>query len=211
MARQSVVAVANEHVSIVTVCQMFGVELPDDVGTGRSRKVHCPFEEMYHSDHGASPAMRIYPDSNSAYCFSCSAYYTPVNLAAKAMDCTYQEAASRLLDRIGYKPLDLAAAWKHAKEYEPEPDKALMADALKTYCRRVALCWEQRQFEPQVAATLTRCLSILDLVKTQDDVSLWLTRCKVAMRQALHTDDPSLSEKYQVLWESMNDAERGRA
>lgn len=208
MGRPSLVAVANDKVSIVTVLQMLGVDLPDDVGVGRSRKVPCPFGDIYHSDHGASPAMRIYLDTNSAYCFSCSAYYTPVSLAAKAMDCAWSLAAAQLLDRIGHKPVDLATAWQHVKDYTPAPDKALMADALKTYCRRVAPCWADRQFEPQVAATLTRCLELLDLVNNDADVTLWLTRCKVAMHRVLHIGESSLSEKYNVLWEAMEDGGR---
>lgn len=189
------VAVADEKVSIVTVCQMLGVELPDDVGSSRSRKVHCPFGELYHSDAGVSAAMRIYPDTNSAYCFSCAAYWTPVALAARAMDTTKRVAAMRLLDRIGHKPLDLAAAWQDARTYEPEPDKALMADALKTYCRRIDPGWPTRQFDPRVAAVLTRCLGLLDLVVTAEDVHDWLCGCKEVMRRALSVEHLSLSAR----------------
>jgi hypothetical protein len=199
------VTVANEQVSIVTVCQMLGLELPDDIGEGRSRKVPCPFGEMYHSDFGASPAMRIYPDTNSAYCFSCAVYYTPVSLAARAMDTTAASAAAQLLDRIGYTPDEMASIWQQARDYTPEPDKALMADALKTYCRRITPDWTRRQFEPVVASTLTRCLAILDLVRTDEDVTLWLTRCKHAMERVIKGRDPSLSEKYDVLLRSMNE------
>lgn len=203
------VTVANEQVSIVTVCQMLGVDLPDDVGEGRSRKVPCPFGEMYHSDFGASPAMRIYPDTNSAYCFSCAVYYTPVSLAARAMDTNATTAATRLLDRIGYTPMDMAAIWQSARDYAPAPDKALLADALKTYCRRICPDWAKRQFEPGLSATLTRCLAILDLVRSDEEVSQWLTGCKAVMHRAIKGSDPSLSEKYDVLLQAMN--ERGRA
>jgi hypothetical protein len=198
---------ANEHVSIVTVCQMLGVELPDDIGTARSRKVHCPFGEMYHSDHGASPAMRIYPDTNSAYCFSCAAYYTPVSLAARAMDADKITTATRLLDRVGYRPMDLAEAWRAAQHQEPDPNRALLADALKTFCRRIDPRWSQRQFDPQIAATLTRCLSLLELVHSAPDVTLWLSNCKTAMRRALYTPQSSLSEKFDVLLDAQR--ERG--
>ncbi len=201
MKKTSVITVANEQVSIVSVCQMFGLDLPDDIGTARSRKVACPFGELYHSDHGVSPAMRIYPDTNSAFCFSCSTYYTPVSLAAQAMGCTRTTAATRLLDRVGYRPLDLATAWRQARDYSPEPDRALLADSLKTYCRRICPDWAHRQFDPQIAATLTRCLSLIDLVKTAEDAALWLRKCKFAMSQALGEEGagPSYSEKDGVL------------
>lgn len=210
MKRASTVAVANEKVSILTVCRMLGVDLPDGIATGgRSRKVSCPFGAIYHSDGGVSPAMRIYPDSNSAYCFSCAAFYTPVVLAAKAMDCDRPTAAIRLLDHIGFRPMDLAEQWHQARSYEPEINKPILADALKTYCRRIDSQWSQRQFEPRVAAALTRCLGLLDLVKDADDVTLWLDRCKEAMRRALHTEQPSLSEKYDVLLQTMKRGEQG--
>lgn len=204
LRRPSPVTVANEQVSIVTVCQLVGVDVPDDIGSGRSRKVHCPFGEVYHSDHGAAAAMRIYPDSNSAWCFSCSMYFTPVKLAAQAWDQDPQTAALRLLDRVGYRPVDLAQAWASVTSYEPEPNRALLADALKTYCRRIAPGWGQQQFEPRVAATLTRCLALLDLVKTDEDVKTWLESCKTAMKRVLAKPEPTLSQKYDLLLRSMN-------
>lgn len=197
-------AEANELVSIASVLQMLGVQVPEDLGARSSHKVHCPFGEVYHSDHGASPAMRLYPDSNSAYCFSCTAYYTPVSLAAKGLDIDLKTAAIQLLDRIGHKPLDLAAHWQAVKDFVPEPDKALMADALKTFCRRIDARWAARQFEPKIAQTLTRCLGILDMVRTAEDVTTWLEGCKLAMRTVLHIAEPSVREKYEVLWDGLS-------
>jgi hypothetical protein len=185
--RPNAVAVANEKVPIVAVCQMLGVPLPDGiVEGGRSRKVHCPFGELYHSDGGVSPAMRIYPDTNSAYCFSCAAHWTPVSLAARAMDTDRRSAALRLLDHVGYRPLSLAEQFRQAQQYEPELDRASLADALKTYCRRIDDRWATRQFEPEVAAVLTHCLGLIDLVRTPDEVALWLAGCKQAMARILH-------------------------
>lgn len=189
------VTMANEEISIVSVLQSLGVELPDDVGSGRSRKMHCPFGGIYHSDNGVDPAMRVYPESNSAYCFSCSSYFSPVGLAAKAMDVNVLTAATRLLERAGYRPTDLAQAWQRARTFEPEPDTALMADALKTYCRRIDPGWARRQFEPGIAAALTRCLALLDLVRSGEDVALWLAGCKTVMRRSLHRDEPSAREE----------------
>lgn len=188
MNRPSVITVADEQVSIVTVCQMFGVDVGDDIVLGRNRKLPCPFGELYHSDHGRDPAMRIYADTNSAYCFSCQVYWTPVSLAAKAMDVDRRTAATRLLDRIGYKPVDLASAWRQATAYEPPVDTAALAQALAAFCRRTDAGWATRQFEREIAATLTRCLSILDLVRTDADAELWLTRCKTVMAHVLNTE-----------------------
>lgn len=202
-------AVANEKVPIVTVCRLFGVDTPDEVALSRSRKVRCPFGEIYHSDGGVSPAMRIYQETNSAYCFSCAVYYTPVSLAARAMDTDRLSAALRLLDHVGYRPMDLAQKWQQVQQYQPEPDKVLLADALKTYCRRVDPQWAGRQFEPAVAGVLTRCLGLLDLVKSDDEVILWLERCKEAMRRVLQVEELSLSQNLGVLWRAQDRDDEG--
>lgn len=196
---RSPITVANEVVSIVTVLQWLGAELPDDIGSGRSRKVHCPWGEAYHSDGGIDPAMRVYPDTNSAYCFSCSSAFTPVGLAAQAMDCDRRTAAVHLLDRAGHQPMDLASVFAGHAAWSPEPDKAQLADALKTFCRRIDPAWSTRQFDAAVASTLTRCLSILDLVNTEEDVNLWLTRCKAAMKLVLYTPEASTHGKAHLL------------
>jgi hypothetical protein len=199
--KPTVVEVANEKVSIVTVCQMLGLELPDDIGSSRDRKVHCPFGQLYHSDSGRDPAMRIYIETNNAYCFSCAMNFTPVSLAATAMDCTRRAAAVRLLDRIGYRLPDPGELWQQARSYVPPPDKAMLADALKTYCGRIDPSWRSRQFEPWVAHRLTRCLSLLELVSTDEDVALWLTGCKEAMRRVLPTRGVSISGMDEVAFE----------
>lgn len=194
--RSRVIDLANEQVSIVVVCQLLGVPLD---GEQLRRKVHCPFGAVYHSDGGLSPTMRINPEANTARCFNCEQTFTPVRLYAHAMDLSLRVAASRLLDHVGYRPLDAATVWRQAQQYRPAVDKALLADALKTYCRRICPGWPDRQFDPQVAATLTRCLAILDLVLTPADVAHWLDACKVAMTNVLHTQLPSVRESDGVL------------
>lgn len=175
------VAIANEKVPIAMVCRLLGIEVPE----GGRHKVACPFGLTDHSDGGISPAFRVYFETNSAYCFNCAHYYTPVTLASRALDLPNRDAAAYLLDHIGYRSFDFATAWHSARQYEPAIDKALLADALKTYCRRIEPAWSSRQFEPTVAALLTRCLSLLDLVTTAESVPLWLARCKEAMEREL--------------------------
>jgi len=191
---RNIIALADERVPITTVLGMLGISV--DIDT--RRKFPCPFGNIYHSDGGTAAAMRVYPDSNSCYCFSCSAYYTPVMLAARALDMPRQATAVHLLDRIGYRGMDLAAVWREAREYQPPPDKAMLADALKTYCRRVAPRWSSQQFEPAVSRLLMRCFGLLDLVQSPDDATLWLARCKVAMSSMLHGNALSLSSNDEI-------------
>lgn len=196
MRARVVVDLANEQVSIVTVCRLLGVPL---TGDEVRRKVPCPFGQVYHSDGGLSPTMRINVEANTARCFNCEQTFTPVRLYAHALDLSFRVAAARLLDHAGYRPADPAAVWQRTQRFRPAVDKALLADALKTYCRRVCPDWPDRQFDPQVAATLTRCLAILDLVLTAQDVTQWLGACKAVMNTVLNTHVPSVRENGGVL------------
>lgn len=183
--KRSVVIEANEHVSITTACRLIGMELPDDIEHGRATKVHCPFGNIWHSDQGLEPTMRLYIDNNTAFCFSRCGFFTPVSLVAMAWDIPRRTAAVELLDRIGRKPLTLADAWAQITFHAEPPDRTILSEALKTYCSRIAADWSDAQFEPAVAGQLTRCLGLLDLVKTDEDARAWLTGCKTVMRRAL--------------------------
>lgn len=177
----SVVTLANEKVSIVAACRLAGVELSDEPGYGTSMKVHCPFETINHSDSGVAPAMRVYTESNSAWCFACQEYFTPVKLIAAHRGIDYQNAATLLLDHVGYRPASLSEQWAELTSRVTKPDRTLLADALKTYCLRVIPGWEIRQFDREEAAMLTRCLALIDRVKTEEDAQRWLTTTKEVM------------------------------
>ena len=183
---RSLVTLANDVVPIITVCRLVGMDLPADLTYGRSRKLHCPFGETAHSDHGLDPAFRVYPESNSAYCFACAAYYTPVALYAHAVDTDRRTAAADLLDRVGHRPLSLTEAWAKLTTAVDPPDVASLRAALQTYCRRVCADWDTRQFDPDVAVVLAMCLDLLDRVDSVTDVQDWLQGVKAVMARVLH-------------------------
>lgn len=181
------VAEANEIVPMTTALRLVGTDVPDDIGYGRSLKIRCPFGEVYHSDQGSEASMRVYVDSNTVHCFSRCGSFTPVSLVAAAWDLSRRDAAVELLERIGHKPVSLAEAWAEVIRRDDLPDRTLLAEALKAFCRRVDPSWDDDQFEPTVAATLSRCLDLLDRVTTTDDARTWLTGCKQAMTRAFTT------------------------
>lgn len=178
----STIALANEKVSIVVACQLAGVALPDDAGYGRSMKVRCPFGNL-HSDGGKEAALRVYPDTNSAWCFACNCYLTPVKVLAQVRELDWATASALLLEHIGYRPLSLAEQFQALTEHQSRPDTAQLADALKTYCARVIPGWETRQFDAEESALLTRCLSLLDRVANDTDAGSWLDTTKQVMSQ----------------------------
>ena len=183
--RRSAVSIANDKVPITLACRIAGMDIDDDIAYGRSMKVYCPFGELYHSDQGVEPAFRIYVDSNSAYCFACSTYFTPVWLVAQVWDQQPAQVAVELLERVGIKPVSLADAWAQAAVRDVAPDTSLLAEALKLFCGRICVDWDDAQFEPDTAGLLSRCLALLDLVHTEGEARQWLDECKKVMRAAL--------------------------
>jgi hypothetical protein len=180
------VAVANEQVPIAFAARLIGMDIPEDLDHGRALKVHCPFGPIYHRDQGDEAAMRIYAGDNHAFCFAGCGFFTPVWLVAHAWDRDPRSVAVELLQRAGIKPVSLADAWAQAATFQPAPQVTLLAEALKTFCARISPDWEVAQFTPGVAATLRRCLILLDHVGTETQAQQWLRGCKTVMRRALH-------------------------
>lgn len=179
----SPITVANEHVSILWVCRLIGMAVPDEVL--RPVKVRCPFGLVYHSDYGRDAAMRIYPEENRAHCFRRCGHFSPVSLAATAWDRPQSEVAVELLDLAGHRPLSLAQIWAAAVTTEQPPDTTLLGLALRTYCARLDRDWSHRQYEPQIAMVLDRCLSLLARVRSDGDAHRWLSCAKTVMARAL--------------------------
>lgn len=179
---------ADTRVPIARVFGLIGARTPAE-DDGRSRKIHCPFGDIYHSDHGLSPAMRIYAETNSCYCFSCARRYTPTQLAARAWDVHRRVAAARLLERSGIVVRRPTWAEVCAPPELAVPDRTLLADALKTWCRRTVPGFGLRQFDPDIASLLTRCLVLLDHVRSQDDAVTWLNGCKNAFKVDIASHD----------------------
>lgn len=175
---------ANAAVLISFVCNKIGMQVPDlDVQSGRPFKTYCPQGDLYHDDRNQSKAFKIYPNSNSAYCFACSEYFSPVSLYAKMMDMPFPAAATALLRLINYQPP--AELWE-SSDLLP-PSAAALADALQVFCSRVDPSWQVHQFDSLVAGQLNRCLALLDRVNTEDDAAAWLQSAKNFMAQELRT------------------------
>ena len=181
----SPVTVANEQVSILAACQLIGMDLPDHLAYGRNPKIYCPFGELYHVDSGAEAAMRIYVESNHLWCFAGCGYFSPVSLVARAFDLPHRVAADELLERAGIRPPTPDEVWRSAVGHHEPPDRDLLAEALKTFCRRQDPGWDDTQFHPGVAPVLSRCLALLDHVDSDEAAAQWLSGCKEAMSRTL--------------------------
>lgn len=178
--RPSLIVFADEQVPIESACRLVGMDLPEDLAYGRNMKMFCPFGDLYHSDGGLEAAMRVYVESNHVFCFAGCGLFGPVALVAHAWDMTRLAAARELLERTGVAGPSRASVWARTQLPDP-PDRALLAEALKTFCRRRVPGWATAQFDPAVAERFSACLALLDHVHTDEDAGRWLEACKAAM------------------------------
>lgn len=185
LSQKSWIDEANERIDIADVLTNIGVFVPDAVRSGGNRKLQCPFG-FYHSDGGLAKAMRLYRGSNTVYCFSCSKRYSPVTLASAKWDCSWNNAAFRLLEDAGFKPKTVQERWVEATTpTENTLDIIALADALKTYCSAISPEWDILQYSDSVGSLLNKCLNLLSSVKTDEDAMKWLTTCKKVMSRTL--------------------------
>ena len=177
------IQLANSLMTITRACRFIGMQIGDfDV---HSIKLYCPFGQDMHEDRGRGKAFRVYPDTNSAYCFACAMPYRPVSLVATDRGVTDAEAAEIILEEVGYVPQDYESRWDDITAKETLPDLEGLSQALMTACSRMSPDWEFRQLEPDVAATLRKCLEIRHSVHTEDEARKWLAGTKIAMQRVL--------------------------
>lgn len=179
------VKLANDRVTIFQAFSLAGY----DVGyMASSGKVYCPFGSMYHVDRGSTRAMKVYPNTNSAWCFAGCGYFDPVKLVATARDLTVEQAAEAILEDTGWVAPNYQDQWDALVNEPVTIDTADLAEALKVACSRMSVYWEDIQFEGGVAKMLTRCLSLLGKVRTAEDAQRWMSVAKEAMREALRSE-----------------------
>jgi hypothetical protein len=182
---RSAFEIANEKISIAEVCTLIGMDMPDLDYMAASPKMHCPFGFM-HSDEGYDKAFRAYGETNSAYCFACAKRWSPVSLYADAEDLRWVEAAEILLEKFGISRETVEDRWEDlTKPKSFVVSTSELAESLRLFCARICPTWETRQFEEDTSALFNRCLSLLNAIYSEDDVSLWRERTKQIMRSHL--------------------------
>jgi len=161
------------------------VEIPEHV-EGRTGKLYCPFGEFYHSDNGQEPTVRLYTESNSAFCFRCNQTFYPVSLASAVLGVSKTKAAWFLLELVGFKLPSFEELWdKYTNPAEVPPDTSMLALALSVYCRRISDSWATQQFDKDIAKRYSVCLEALDSVATERHAEQWLVSCKEFMAKVL--------------------------
>ena len=107
---------AAQGVPITRVLRSLGSDISEGSEySGESIKIHCPFGHR-HSDGGLEKALRVYPTTNSSYCFSEKRYYDSVLLWAADNELPYVEAVCSLLETFEVPVQD---AVQHPTERKP--------------------------------------------------------------------------------------------
>ena len=180
------IQLANERMSITQACRFIGMHLGDfEIASG---KTYCPFGELLHEDGGRSKAFRVYPETNSAYCFACIKAYRPVSLIATDRDIPEPAAAEVILEETGYVAPNFMAKWEALSEQTASVDRDALEEALKTYCARISPDWEMRQLDDDIASTFRKCLTASRNVASDDDARKWLKLTKQVMARALQRE-----------------------
>lgn len=179
----SSIELANERYSIIQACNKLGMDIPDF--SFSSAKLYCPFGHLFHADGGQSKAFRVYPGTNSAFCFAGCGYYSPVRLIATDKGISEADAAESILEETNYVPPDFESRWNALMTEQATPNPDDLAEALKVACARMEPNWDERQFEEKVSIKLRQCLQLLPKVQTEEDATKWLSMTKQAMHITL--------------------------
>lgn len=178
---ESIITIANQRVDIERAAALLDIDMPL-----ASAKTYCPFGEIYHADGGQSRALKVYPETNSAYCFAGCGYLNPVKLVALDKGWSEHEAAEFLLEATGYVAPTPEARWAAlVVEDKPSIDQDALAAAFQLRCARLFPDWDERQFDAKVSKKLAQALSLLPKVTTEEEQEKWLTVATQAMQKVM--------------------------
>ena len=189
MRYTNVAEVVDVQVPIETVLyELFGIDVPPGAGEW---KTYCPLGQD-HSDGGTSRAMRVYSESNSAYCFSHGRSFTPVAIwmlkhggprfkAAREMAAHYE---------ISTKPKTAEERWNSLNDsQEREIDTEVLRTSLINYARTLK-GYDAHQFEAMDLLTaILRTADDLSGEATYDTMKEWLDKSKYVLDEYWRTHE----------------------
>jgi len=93
----------REHVPILRVLATLGFDVRED-GGDREQQFRC---DLHGTGHDDKPSARVYPDSNSWYCFGCGLTRDPIATLRAKQDLGFWQAVQVLEQAVGLKPLPM--------------------------------------------------------------------------------------------------------
>lgn len=127
-------------------------------------KTFCPFG-FEHSDFGLEKAFRVYPDSNSSFCFAEHGSMNNVRLLQMHEGISAKKAARKLL--VHYGLMDTFDWRKHFQEIaEQRAEQTAISTASLVEALHLALsshpAWSHLQFHPDMQEALELRLTVLE-------------------------------------------------
>jgi hypothetical protein len=164
---------ANEEASIFDVMKDFcAIEVPEG---GRSYKTFCPFQVEH--PHALDKNFRVYPATNTAYCFEMHGLLRPVRIVQLQRDVKATKAAVSILERYGLmKPRKYGARFNEMlverEQQIPElGEMSYIVEALHTSLRSHP-AYDEVQYRASFQNALDEELGRLNqLVENRYDVS----------------------------------------
>lgn len=172
---------ANEKVPILFVLRHHGVAVPD-LENSRSMKMRCIWAD-FHPDGGTEASMRLYADSNHAFCFAGCGVLTPVRVHADVRGVSPRQAARELLDLADIRPLHWTERLVRLEQRDDSTSRRNYAQALVTYVSSRKP--HGQEYDASVVEAVRVALAELDNLAS--DVSSqayqdWLERWKTQLR-----------------------------
>lgn len=186
--KRTLVEIAEEDVRIERVLQdLFSIDSVEDAG---GWKTHCPLGAE-HSDGGTSKAMRVYSDTNSAYCFSHRTSFTPLSLwRLKHPHMSRREAAEDMLEHYGIRstPPTLDERWEHleATEEKVPQDVEALRETLRYFARTTLPDYAAKQYDAEVLEVMGKIYLTSESLTgdcSYDTMVHWLQTAKNVMKK----------------------------
>ena len=92
---------ANTAINIIRLLGGYGFDIRDD-GGDREQQFSC---DMHGDGHDNKPSARVYPDSNSWYCFACSKSRDAIQTVREREGLSFWDAVRKLEKAAGLQPL----------------------------------------------------------------------------------------------------------
>lgn len=173
-----------EKVSIVTILgDFFGIEAAHGE---EGFKTQCPIG-YEHSDGGSANALRVYPSSNSSWCFSHSQRFGPIELAELYFNLPRVQAARSLLQHYGISlhPPTTDQRWATLQESRVHrPDTGVLRELFLKKARSLP-GYDTHQYDPEVTAVVSKILRSAEDMgfdPTEEDVEKWLQTSEKIMK-----------------------------
>lgn len=178
---ESIIDTANKIVPLRIVLGMTNIYV-SEFTYGKSIKARCPYADIYHLTEDAGKSMRVYSDTNTAFCYMGCGVLTPVSVYAKLNGVSYKESAKFLLEKVGHKLKTFDEKWQDAVAgFEPLNLQGYR-EALTEMCIFHSEGeWGTLKYAPGVSAAFSKLLTVLDKATSYEDADRWLDKARLIM------------------------------